>query len=194
MRGRRIGNMDLGVAGVLAAAYGMRLIASSAAAALLVGHPPWLDYTRAALEYLVPIPGAMLFERFFAAGRFRRINRIITAAFIALAAVAIPYEIGRRQPGAANGIVNAVVLVFMSVYVLNLFAPARDRSADWRLLRIGTAIFGAFVINAHFQFVRDPYGLSSEPVGFLIFIAIPSGRRCAWPRWTASLPPRAASR
>ena len=167
--GRNISNIDLPIAGAFAAAYGIRLVLTTASAAMLLDKPPWLPYVRAALEYIVPIPGAILFERFFSE-RLRWMNRLPTIAFIACAVVAIPFEIVTRQPGAFLNINNGIVIGFLGVYLLNIIMPAPGESQDWRILRLATAIFGAFIINEHFKFVHDRFGFTREPVGFLIFI------------------------
>src|SRR6266550_2984246 len=104
------------------------------------------------------------------AGAFAALNRIATIAFILGAAAGIPYDIARRHPGAFVPVTNAIVLFFVATFLINIVVPAPDESQDWRILRVATAIFGFYVINAHFNIVRDRYGFSSEPVGFLIFI------------------------
>lgn len=50
--------------GLFAIAYGTRLAFNTSSFGLLSDHPRWLDYVRSALEYLVPIPAALLFETF----------------------------------------------------------------------------------------------------------------------------------
>jgi sigma-B regulation protein RsbU (phosphoserine phosphatase) len=167
--GRRISDIDLPIAGVFAALYGLRLILKTKSIVMMLGDPRWVYYLLADLDYLVPVAGALLFQRFFG-GRLRWLNWTATAAFGLCAAVGIPYDLATHTPGALKTVNNAIVLFFLAVYVINIIMPAPGESQDWRNLRAGTAIFGLYVINAHFNFVSDPYGFSSEPVGFLIFI------------------------
>jgi sigma-B regulation protein RsbU (phosphoserine phosphatase) len=167
--GRRIANIDLPIAGAFAALYGIRLIMRTQSITSMLGDPAWLHYVHSDLEYLVPVPGALLFQRFFG-GRLRWLNRIATIAFVLCAAIGIPYDIVTHHPGALLPVNNAIVLFFLATYLINIVMPAPGESQDWRVLRAATAIFGFYVINAHFNFVRDRYGFSSEPVGFLIFI------------------------
>src|SRR6266513_225182 len=97
--GRRIANIDLPIAGAFAALYGIRLIIRTQSITAMLGNPAWIHYVHADLEYLVPVPGALLFQRFFG-GRLRWLNRIATIAFIVSAAVGVPYDIATRHPGA----------------------------------------------------------------------------------------------
>lgn len=167
--GRRIFNIDLPLAGAFAITYGFRLIMRTKSVALLTGNPAWLPYLTSAMEYSVPIPAAFLFQRFFGE-RLRQVNRIATIVFVAVALVAIPYEIVARRPYAFSKMENAIVIVFMVVYFVNIALFAPGDSKDRRMLRAGTAIFGAYVLNEHFQVTRLPFGVSSEAFGFLIFI------------------------
>jgi len=167
--GRRVGDIDLPIAGAFAALYGLRLMIQTKSMAVIAGNPAWLPYLNNDLNYLVPIPGAILFQRFFGR-RLVWLNRTATGAFAACAVIGIPYEFAMRRPGALGRVENAVVLFFLAIYMTNIFLPAPAESRDWRILRIATAILGVYILNAHFNFVNDRYGLTSEPIGFLIFI------------------------
>ncbi|HXH38925.1 MAG TPA: PP2C family protein-serine/threonine phosphatase [Thermoanaerobaculia bacterium] len=154
--------------GLFAIAYGTRLASNTSSFGLLSGSPGWLGYVRSAFEYLVPIPAALLFAAF--SGTRRRIgHNIITAALVACAAVAIPYEAMTHAPFALNKVINVLVLVLVFVLALDLLFPGAEKST-WRLVRIGALVFTAFVINEHFRFVADPYGLTREPTGFLLLM------------------------
>ena len=166
--GRRIANIDLPIAGAFAALYGIRLILRTPSITAMLGEPAWIHYVHADLDYLVPVPGALLFQRFFGE-RLQWLNRIATIAFLACAAVGIPYDIMVQRAGALLPVNNAIVLFFLATYLINIVMPAPGESQDWRILRVATAIFGLYVINAHFNFVPNR-GFTSEPVGFLIFI------------------------
>jgi sigma-B regulation protein RsbU (phosphoserine phosphatase) len=164
-------NLQLFLAGLFAALYGFRLGLNTQAMALLLDQPTWLPYIRSALEYLVPIPAAFLFERFFGA-RWRLLSRLICWTFVAVAVLAIGYETAARAPYAGMPVINAIVLAFMLVYVINVLTPAPDQTADWRAIRVGAATFGAFALNEHLRLVNDPFGISREPTGMVIFIGI----------------------
>jgi sigma-B regulation protein RsbU (phosphoserine phosphatase) len=155
--------------GLFAIVYGVRLAVTASSFALLSGHPRWLDYARSALEYLVPIPAALLFKS-FSQGRRTALHRIVIAALALCAAVAIPWEIARHSPYAFKPVIDALVLVLVAVLAIDLLAPGEEKR-NWRLVRIGALVFTAFVINEHFRFVgRDPYGLTREPTGFLFLM------------------------
>jgi sigma-B regulation protein RsbU (phosphoserine phosphatase) len=155
--------------GLFAIVYGVRLAVTASSFALLSGHPRWLDYTRSALEYLVPIPAALLFKS-FSEGRRSALHRIVTAALAVCAAVAIPWEIATHSPYAFKPVIDALVLVLVAVLAIDLLAPVEEKR-NWRLVRIGALVFTAFVINEHFRFVGpDPYGLTREPTGFLFLM------------------------
>jgi len=154
--------------GLLAIAYGTRLVVNTSSFELMSGSPPWLGYVRSAFEYLVPIPAALLFQS-FSGDRWRLIHRLTTLALIACAAMAIPYELLTHTPFALNRVINTLVLGLVLVLIVDLVTPASG-AADWRLVRIGALVFAAFVINEHFRFVRDPYELTREPTGFLFLM------------------------
>src|SRR4029079_4826168 len=116
-----------------------------------------IAYYRAALEYIVPIPGAALFAHYFSS-RWRRINLAIVISFVAVAAIAIPYEALTGRPAFVKPVVDALVIVFMAVGALNLVTQS---TAGVSLFRIGGAIFVAYVFNEHFRFVHLPWRLSS---------------------------------
>ena len=108
----------------------------------------------------------MLFERLFGE-RLRLINRIGVIVFTAYAVVAIPYEVIVNRPGALQGPHNALVVALIVIFLINIAFGAREASA----LRAASAIFALYVLNSHFRFVDAPFGLTTEPVGFLIFVA-----------------------
>jgi phosphoserine phosphatase RsbU/P len=167
--GRRISDIDPPIAGALAALYGLRLILTTASITMMVGNEPWIHYIHADLDYIVPIAGALLFARFFGE-RLRWLNRTATIAFVICALIGIPYDLATGHPGALEPINSAIVVFFLAVFLINIVMPAPGESQDWRILRAATAIFGLFVMNAHFNFVHDRFGFTREPVGFLIFI------------------------
>ncbi|HEX3579923.1 MAG TPA: PP2C family protein-serine/threonine phosphatase [Thermoanaerobaculia bacterium] len=154
--------------GLFAIAYGARLAINTEAFTLLYGHPRWLDYVRSDFEYLVPIPAALLFET-FSGNRRPLVHRIITFALVACAAVAIPYEVAVHSPFALKPVIDALVIVLIAVLAIDLLSASPD-SGNWSLVRIGALVFAAFVLNEHFRFVGDPYGVTREPTGFLILM------------------------
>lgn len=156
-------------AGLFAALYGLRLASNTAWADLFIGQPLWLQHVRAALEYLVPIPGALLFFRTFQ-GSWSLLNRGIVVLFIVLAALAIPYEIAMASPFAIKQVVDVLVVLLVGLFSFNLLFPGGTPNDDRRVFRWATFVFCLFVINEHFPIVDAPWGLAEEPVGFLIFL------------------------
>jgi sigma-B regulation protein RsbU (phosphoserine phosphatase) len=154
--------------GLFAIAYGTRLAFNTATFTLLYGHPHWLDYLRADFEYLVPIPAALLFAT-FSGNRRTMMHRIIITALAVCAAVAIPYEIAIHSPFALKPVIDALVLVLVAILAVDLLGGGSG-AANWRFVRIGALLFTAFVMNEHFRFIGDPYGLTREPTGFLILM------------------------
>ena len=155
------------LAGLFAALYGARMIFDTGVARSFVD-PVTLRFINNALEYLVPVPAAFLFAHYFGA-TLRRLNITIAVAFSAFALVAIPYEWLIGQPFALKWIIDALVVAFMVGFVFNLVL--RWRSPELRVLRYGALVFVIFVLNQHFMFFSLPWGLSAEPVGFLVFLA-----------------------
>lgn len=154
--------------GLFAIAYGTRLAVNTASFTTLYGHPRALDYIRSAFEYLVPIPAALLFET-FSGNRRRLVHRIITAALVICAAVAIPYELAIHSPFALKPVIDTLVIVLIAVLALDLLS-AGPEARNWRLVRIGALVFTVFVLNEHFRIVGDPYGVTREPTGFLFLM------------------------
>ncbi len=157
-------------AGLFAAVYGLRLILNTRLAADYLERPDWLQYGRAILEYLAPVPAAALFVHHFGA-RWRRLNRLVLAVLAAWATVAIPYEILRRSPFSTKPVVDVLVILFLLVAFLNLATRGGEERHERLALRLAIAVFILFVANEHLR-VIDPvrWRLASEPVGMLILI------------------------
>jgi sigma-B regulation protein RsbU (phosphoserine phosphatase) len=154
--------------GLFAIAYGARLAFNTSSFGLLSAHPRWLDYVRSAFEYLVPIPAALLFET-FSGSRRRTLHRIVIVALVACAAIAIPVEVLRHAPYAFKPIIDGLVLLLLAVLTIDLLFPGAEASS-WQPVRVGALVFAIFIMNEHFHFVRDPYGLTREPIGFLFLL------------------------
>jgi sigma-B regulation protein RsbU (phosphoserine phosphatase) len=154
--------------GLFALAYGTRLALNTSSFGLLADHPRWLNYVRSALEYLVPIPAALLFKS-FSGGQRGVAHRIVIASLVVCAAVAIPFEVVTHAPFALKPVIDGLVLVLLVVLTLDLLFPGTE-VGNWRLVRIGAIVFAVFILNEHFHFVGDPYGLTREPIGFLFLL------------------------
>jgi len=160
--GRVFTNPGLLAAAAFAALYGARLIVKTPAFGLFFSSVDWLPYVNSALEYIVPIPAALL-VRYAFGGRWQRLNQLVVIIVIALAAIAIPYEIAVHQPFALKPLIDGFVVLLMPIFLVNLVTQS-DGDDDRRIVRWGSAIFVLFVLNEHF-------GLrGAEPFGFLIFI------------------------
>lgn len=160
---------DLLLAGLFSLFYAVRMalnnpLGSGAA------DPAVLPYLRSALEYLVPLVGSALFADYFGQAH-RRLNRLVFGATALLALVAIPYELIQRRPFAGKPVLDGLVIVFLLVFVWNL-VQHRSGEGGVRLLRIGSAVLCGFVMNEHLHLIHLPWRLSSEPVGFAIFIGL----------------------
>jgi phosphoserine phosphatase RsbU/P len=161
--GRMFANPALLAAGAFAALYGARLIANTASFGLFFPDAGWLPYVRSALEYIVPIPAAFLVRYTFGL-RWKRLNQWVSVATIALAAVAIPFEVLAHRPFALKPVIDTLVVLLMPVFLINLVTGTDEDDADWRIVRWGSAIFVLFVLNEHFVF------RGAEPIGFVIFV------------------------
>jgi sigma-B regulation protein RsbU (phosphoserine phosphatase) len=160
--GRVFANAGLFAAAAFAALYGVRLIVNVPAFRLFIPEDAWLAYVSSALEYIVPIPAALL-VRYAFGKRWKRLNQLVVIVVIALAAIAIPYEIAVHRPFALKPLIDGFVVLLMPIFLVNLFTQS-DEDDDRRIVRWGSAIFVLFVLNEHF-------GLrGAEPFGFLIFI------------------------
>jgi phosphoserine phosphatase RsbU/P len=74
-----------------------------------------------------------------------------------------------QAPFSLGKVINTLVLVLLAILAVDLLSPSAE-AGNWRLVRIGAFVFTGFVVNEHFRFVSDPYGLTREPVGFLFLM------------------------
>jgi sigma-B regulation protein RsbU (phosphoserine phosphatase) len=160
--GRVFANAALFAAAAFAGLYGVRLIVNAPLTASLV-HGGWLRYASSSLEYLVPIPAALL-AQFSFTKRMKWVNLAVSVLGIALAVFAIPFEIATHRPFALKPLIDSVVVLFMPVFLLDLILGTDENRADSWVVRWGSAIFVLFVLNEHF----GHRGL--EPIGFVIFV------------------------
>lgn len=160
--GRVFANAAIFAAAAFAGLYGVRLIVNAPLTATLV-QGEWLRYLSSSLEYIVPIPAALL-AQFSFTRRMKRVNLAVSLLGIAIAVFAIPYEIVTHRPFALKPLIDGVVVLFMPVFLLDLILGTDENKADSWIVRWGSAIFVLFVLNEHFG-VR---GL--EPIGFVIFV------------------------
>ncbi|MEO8217984.1 MAG: PP2C family protein-serine/threonine phosphatase [Acidobacteriota bacterium] len=166
--GRSARFRELALAGAFATLYGLRLAINTAWFEFPVQDALWLPYLRSIFEYLVPIAGTSLFVIMFEK-RWRVLNLFTAWAFVLCAAIAIPFEIAARHPFAGKPVVDALVLVLMIVFIINLLSRGRRRE-DRTILRMGAGIFGVFVLNEHLHIVPRPSGFPLEAIGFIFFI------------------------
>jgi sigma-B regulation protein RsbU (phosphoserine phosphatase) len=160
--GRMFANAELFAAGTFAGLYGVRLLVNAPFTPLLI-HGDWLPYASSALEYIVPIPAALLVQYSFST-RLKRLNQVVALLAVAIAVVAIPFEIASHHPFALKPLIDTIVVLIMPVFLLNLFLGTGEDDADWWIVRWGSAIFILFVLNEHFGY------RGAEPIGFVIFL------------------------
>jgi sigma-B regulation protein RsbU (phosphoserine phosphatase) len=160
--GRAFANAALLAAGSFAGLYGVRLLVNAPFTSHLV-HGDWLPYASSALEYIVPIPAALLVQYSFGK-RLKRINQAVSIIAIAIAVFAIPFEIASHRPFALKPLIDTVVVLMMPLFLVNLFLGTDEDVADRRILRWGSAIFILFVLNEHFGY------RGTEAIGFVIFV------------------------
>ena len=156
-------------AGLFAALYGFRLGMNTPLIAAALGGPPWISYLRSSLEYLVPIPAALLFQSY--RRRWRWPSLIASALFIGCAAIAIPFEIATHDPGRLTGVVNAFIVPLMVVIFANAVSAARaEPSRELRVLIAASVIFAAFVVWQHAVGGNLAIDAPTEMLGFLVFV------------------------
>lgn len=160
--GRMFTNAALLAAAAFAGLYGVRLVVNAPSTALLV-RGGWLPYASSALEYIVPIPAALLVQFSFSK-RLKRLNQAVSLLAIAIAVFAIPYEIAAHRPFALKPFIDGVVVLIMPVFLVNLLLATGEDDADLRIVRWGSAIFVLFVLNEHFGY------RGTEAIGFVIFV------------------------
>ncbi len=123
------------------------------------------------LTYVIPLPAIAFIERVVGPG-WRSSIRWMWWLNVALAAVAVPWEIASSSPGVMLGPYRVLVILALAVTVANLFAPSRERTPDRRLLRASFVALGLFALYENLGemgiYLRD---LDVEPIGFLLFVA-----------------------
>ncbi|HEY3567717.1 MAG TPA: SpoIIE family protein phosphatase [Thermoanaerobaculia bacterium] len=150
--------------------YALRLLADSQTVQLLYS-PPELIWRKLidSLTFVLPIPGFLFFERVIGRG-WRSSIRWVWHLYVALALVAVPWEIVSSAPAVLFGIYRVLVLVAITVTLANLFAPGQPMDQDRWLLRISFLALGVFVILENLRALGlTPWRDNAEPVGFLIF-------------------------
>ncbi|HEX7191692.1 MAG TPA: SpoIIE family protein phosphatase, partial [Thermoanaerobaculia bacterium] len=161
--GRVFASSALLAAAAFAALYGVRLIVNTPAFALFFPDEAWLPYVRSALEYLIPVPGALLIQNTFDA-RWKRLNAAVSLVITVTAVIAIPYEIAVQRPFAMKPVIDTIVVLIMPIFLLNLLTATGKDDSEWRIVRWGSAIFVLFVVNEHFGY------RGTEAIGFVIFV------------------------
>lgn len=160
--GRMFANAALLAAGAFAGLYGVRLLVNAPFTPLLI-HGAWLPYASSALEYIVPIPAAFLVQYSFST-RLKRLNQAVVLLAVAIAVVAIPFEIASHRPFALKPLIDTIVVLIMPAFLLNLILGTGEDDADGRIVRWGSVIFVIFVLNEHFGY------RGAEAIGFVIFV------------------------
>lgn len=156
-------------AGAFTGLYGLRLAIKTALFALLVERAAWLPYARSSLEYLVPVAAALLFQQY--GGRWRLANQIACGIFIAIAVVAIPFELVTRSPGRMTPVIDAIVIPLMALLLINAVTIARrDAAHEMRVLVGGAVTFAVFVTWQHAVGGGLYIDAPLETIGFLIFV------------------------
>jgi len=160
----------LSYAGLFAALYGFRLAMNTPLVDAAFGGPAWMPYIRSSLEYLVPIPAALLFQEYRQQWRWPGV--IACALFIGCAIVAIPFEIATHSPGRLTGVVNAFIVPLMAVIFANaIHAVRHEPSRELRLLVAAAVIFASFVVWQHAVGGNIAIDAPTETIGFVIFVS-----------------------
>jgi sigma-B regulation protein RsbU (phosphoserine phosphatase) len=167
---RQNGDPALAYFSLFTSLYALRLLADSQTVQLLYS-PPELAWRKLidAITFVLPIPGFLFFERVIGRG-WRSSLRWIWKLYVALALVAVPWEIVSTVPAFLFGIYRVLVLVAITLTLVNLFAPGRKADRDLWLLRVSFLVLGVFVILENLRGLGlTPWRDNAEPVGFLIF-------------------------
>ncbi|HEY4589896.1 MAG TPA: SpoIIE family protein phosphatase [Thermoanaerobaculia bacterium] len=167
---RKSGDPVLAYFSLFTLLYALRLLAESQTVQLLYS-PPELAWRKLIeiFTFVLPIPGFLFFERVIGLG-WRSSMRWVWQLYIALALVAVPWEIVSPVPAVLFGIYRGLVLVAFTVALVNLFAPGRKADRDLWLLRVSFLVLGVFVILENLRALGlTPWRDNAEPVGFLIF-------------------------
>jgi sigma-B regulation protein RsbU (phosphoserine phosphatase) len=153
--------------------YGLRLVADTFPARLLLGLPPVShELIISTFSYLVPVPFALFVEELNGAG-WRNILRRLWQTQLALALFAIPVETVRGTPFAFSAPYRILVIGSLLIVLAQVYRPGRPVTAELRLLRSAGVLLAAFVINENLEDLNvTPWQLDAEWIGFLLFLCI----------------------
>jgi phosphoserine phosphatase RsbU/P len=167
---RKSGDPALAYFSLFTLLYALRLLAESQVVQILYS-PPGLLWRKLidSCTFVLPVPGFLFFERVIGPGWWSSMRRV-WQLYVALALVAVPWEIVSPVPAVLFGIYRTLVLAAIAVTLANLFAPGRPADRDLWLLRASFLVLGVFVVLENLRALGlTPWRDNAEPVGFLIF-------------------------
>ena len=153
---------------LFAALYGLRLILQRPTTDMVFLESDWFHRIRDALNYLVPIPAFLFFDR---ANFVQTRARHAAYGFALVGTTLFVLTLVLRQHIAFLTINNAAVLVALAVLLMDMARESRGREREVRLARFGLVVFAAFAIYDNLMGIVSPRSARLEPIGFVVFLA-----------------------
>jgi sigma-B regulation protein RsbU (phosphoserine phosphatase) len=153
--------------GLFAIFYGQRVWIDLQLLALMIPPSAFFDKLRAAVSYLVPIPGFFYFDAAGFLTRFggRKAAIVISIPLLCLFAATFLFGYHRRFDQINNGL---IILSVTALIIQSLMLKRTDR--DSVIIRRATLVFAAFVLYDNITGAWGRYD-DVEPWGFAFFLA-----------------------
>jgi len=158
--------------GVYVILYGIRVfLRASPLLPVFAISPSVADHINRAITFTFSLPLLFLFLEIVQA-RWRRVILWALGVQLVFAAIAIPLDllgIARRQVDIANSLLVLASWILLIVLLFFLRPPGR-LPRDLRVVAVGLAVLGLFVLHANLTGLHLIGGRDLEPAGFLFFV------------------------
>jgi sigma-B regulation protein RsbU (phosphoserine phosphatase) len=158
--------------GVYVILYGIRVfLRASPLLPVFAISPSVADHIIRAITFTFSLPLLFLFLEIVQA-RWRRVILWALGVQLVFAAIAIPLDllgIARRQVDIANSLLVLASWILLIVLLFFLRPPGR-LPRDLRIVAVGLAVLGLFVLHANLTGLHLIGGRDLEPAGFLFFV------------------------
>jgi phosphoserine phosphatase RsbU/P len=157
--------------GLFTTAYGLRVLVDSYLPAMLGMSLRQAEFVRAAITYLINVPGWMLAREFIGDG-WKRSLRWQIAFFAIFAPIALISDFVTQTPESLRLANNVLVILGGANVVLNLIVARPKQTHELRVISVGAGIFLLFAVANNLSSLGFlPWPNLDETPGFVVFVA-----------------------
>jgi sigma-B regulation protein RsbU (phosphoserine phosphatase) len=168
---RRTNGSTLFWFGLFTVTYGLRGLVDSYLPALLGFSIRDAEFVRAAMTYVINVPGWMLAREFIGRG-WRDSLRWQVFAFAAFAPIALIFDIVQQTPESLRAVNNVLVILGGLNVAINLLYARPRQTHELRVISIGAGVFLLFAVMNNLSSLGVlPFDDADETFGFVIFVA-----------------------